>query len=301
LSGRRRSSQLLPRFSTSLRNMPCKGLHHVQSSRHCTGIRPKLRCAQASSSLPGSCCNHFLLPRSCTCLPRTLCMCLRLPPTSPRCRCSCSKLCSAHASSSPPGSCCSSHHQPLSCTCRRRTPCTRLHLPPTSPRCRCRCSTLCSAQARSTPPGSSCTSHLLPHCTCLRRMPCMRLHSSPTSQHCMCSSSNLYSAQASSSQPGSCCSCYLQPLACTFLTHKLCTFPHVALSSRRCTCKLTSHRCHRTLHMPGGCTPTRALQLSSPHCIHPHQHCSCRRMSRCQRPCRLRTLSYTSVGHHWCS
>ena len=83
------------------------GLHQAQSSRLCTGIASKMCSAEASSSLPDSCCNHHLLPRSCNCLHRTPCTCLRQAPASPHCRCSCSKLCSAQVSSSVPGSCCS--------------------------------------------------------------------------------------------------------------------------------------------------------------------------------------------------
>jgi hypothetical protein len=71
---------------------------------------------------------------------------------------------------------------------------------------------------------------------------------------------------------------HLPPYTC--LPHKLCS---VAPSSRRCTCTLT-------LHMPGGCNPTRPLHVRSSHCIHPHQQCSRRHMSRRQRPCRLRSL-----------
>ena len=110
--GRRRNHQLLPRFSTSLRNMPCMGLQHLQSSRHCTGIPSKLCSALASSSLPDSCCNHHLLSRSCTCLRRTPCTCLRQVLTIQRCKCSCSKLCSAQVNPSLPGSCYSSHLLP---------------------------------------------------------------------------------------------------------------------------------------------------------------------------------------------
>jgi hypothetical protein len=226
---------------------------------------------------------------------------LRQPPTIRHCRCSCSELCSVQVSLTPPGSSCNSHLLRRSCTCLRRTPCMRLHLPPTTPRCRCTCSKLCSAQVSSNLPGSSCSRRLLLHCTCLRHTPCMHLHSTPTSQHCMCSWSTLYSAQASSSPPGNCCIHYLQQRACTFQEHMLCSVPHVSPTNRRCTCTLTSHCCHRTLHMLCGCTTTRALQLSSPHCIHPHQHRCRRRMSRCQRPYRLRTLSYTRLGHLLCS
>ena len=188
MSDSRCSCQLLPRVSTFLQSMPCKGLQHVQSSRHCTGIASKLCSAEASSSLPDSCCSCQLPIHSCTRLRRTPCTCLRQARTSPRCRCSCSKLCSAQVSSSL-----------LDSSCNHRV--------------------------------------LLRSCTCLAHTICIL---TPSSRLCTCTSS---------------------------------VYPH----------KHSSLALH--------CKPTRPLHLSSSHCIHPHQQCCCRRIPRCQRPCRLRRLA----------